>query len=238
MADASYIPAAGGPSAESQTATGRGPTFSRVLLVLAATVVVLAGMRLASPILNPILFAVVLSLLFAPIYAWLRRRRVPTPVALVVKLVGLTALFAGLSLVMVASISNFTTGIGSYTDRLGEQVGAFDALIARLGLAEVDVREVVQPSVITGYIGAVLSGIAGFLSNIFLILMIVLFLLAEGPAIMDRFARARVRTTHRSSGSRTSARAWCASSGCAPSSTSSRPRASPSCCSCWGSTSP
>ena len=32
----------------------------------------------------------------------------------------------------------------------------------------------------------VLSGVAGFLSNLFLILMIVLFLLAEGPALMER----------------------------------------------------
>ena len=37
-----------------------------------ATVVVFVGMRLAAPILNPILFAVVLALLFSPIYAWLR----------------------------------------------------------------------------------------------------------------------------------------------------------------------
>lgn len=42
------------------------PTFSRMLIVLAATVVVLVGMRLAAPVLNPIIFAVVLSLLVGP----------------------------------------------------------------------------------------------------------------------------------------------------------------------------
>ena len=41
------------------------------MLLLAATVVVFVGMRLAAPILDPILFAVVLALLFSPIYAWL-----------------------------------------------------------------------------------------------------------------------------------------------------------------------
>ncbi len=35
-------------------------------------------------------------------------------------------------------------------------------------------------------LGAVLSGISGFLSNLFLILMIMLFLLGEGPAMMNR----------------------------------------------------
>jgi predicted PurR-regulated permease PerM len=53
----------------------RQPSFLRVMLVLATTVVVFVGMRLAAPILDPILFAVVLALLVSPIYAWLRRRR-------------------------------------------------------------------------------------------------------------------------------------------------------------------
>jgi AI-2 transport protein TqsA len=73
--------------------TRERPTFSRVLLVLAATVVLLVGMRLAAPVLNPIIFAVVLSLLFGPIYAWLGRRGVPRPLGLVIMLVGLTLLF-------------------------------------------------------------------------------------------------------------------------------------------------
>lgn len=55
----------------------RRPSFLRVLLVLDATLVVLVGMRLAAPIL----FAVVLSLLFGPLYAWVKRRGVPTPAA-------------------------------------------------------------------------------------------------------------------------------------------------------------
>ena len=55
------------------TSTLRQPSFLRVMLVLAATVVVLVGIRLGAPILNPILFAVVLSLLFSPVYSWLRR---------------------------------------------------------------------------------------------------------------------------------------------------------------------
>ena len=75
---------------ETVTTALRQPSFLRVMLVLAATVVVLVGMRLGAPILNPILFAVVLALLFSPVYAWLRRRGIPTPLALVIMLVGLT----------------------------------------------------------------------------------------------------------------------------------------------------
>jgi AI-2 transport protein TqsA len=45
---------------------------------------------------------------------------------------------------------------------------------------------VVKPSVLADALGAVLAGISGFLSDLFLILMIMLFLLGEGPAMMNR----------------------------------------------------
>jgi len=160
------------------------PTFSRVLIVLAATVVVLVGMRLAAPVLNPIIFAVVLSVLFAPIHAWLGRQGLPRPVALVTMLLGLTLLFAAIFYVLGASIARFSSGVGTYSAELNDRLAPLQALARDLGFARVDLRNVVQPHYLAGTVGAVLSGVAGFLSN--LILMILLFLLAEGPAMMGR----------------------------------------------------
>ena len=94
----------------------RQPSFLRVMLLLAALVVVFVGMRLAAPILNPILFSVVLALLFSPIYAWVRRRGVPTPIALIIMLVGLTILFLGIAGIVGISIARFSGDIGSYTE--------------------------------------------------------------------------------------------------------------------------
>jgi AI-2 transport protein TqsA len=93
----------------------RQPSILRVMLGLAATVVVLVGMRLAAPILNPILFALVLALLFSTIYAWLTRHRIPTPLALVIMLVGLSVLFVGIFLIMGISIARFSGDIASYS---------------------------------------------------------------------------------------------------------------------------
>src|SRR5215212_1711615 len=132
----------------------RRPSFLRVLVALAAVVVVLVGMRLAAPILNPILF------------------------------VG--AILAGLFFTLGASISRFTERLGFYTSQLDGQLDDLDALIERLGLSNVDLKEVVKPSALADALGVVLSGIAGFLSDLFLILAIMLFLLAEGAAMMDR----------------------------------------------------
>src|SRR5215204_3319129 len=172
--------------AEAITTTLRQPSFLRVMLVLAATVVVLVGIRLGAPILNPIFFAVVLTLLVSPIYSWLLRRGLPAPLALVAMLVILIILFVGLSFILGASIGKFSERVGFYTTQLNGQLDSLDALLERLGLSNVDLQEVVKPSALAGALGVVLSGIAAFLSDLFLILMIMLFLLGEGPAMMNR----------------------------------------------------
>jgi AI-2 transport protein TqsA len=164
----------------------RQPSFLRVMLFLAATVVVFVGMRLAAPILNPILFAVVLALLFSPIYGWLRQHRIPTPLALVIMLVGLSVLFLGIFFLMGVSIARFSGEIGSYTGKLNDQLGNIHNLTKSLGITKADLHRALKPSALTGAISAVLGGVADFLSNLFLILVIVLFLLAEGPAMMNR----------------------------------------------------
>jgi AI-2 transport protein TqsA len=171
---------------EAVTTTLRQPSFLRVMLVLAATVVVLVGIRLGAPILNPIFFAVVLTVLFSPVYSWLKRRGLPAPLALLIMLVLLTVLFVGLIFILGASIGKFSERLGFYTTQLNGQLDSLDALIKRLGLSNVNLQDVVKPSGLADAIGVVLSGIAGFLSDLFLILMIMLFLLGEGPAMMNR----------------------------------------------------
>jgi AI-2 transport protein TqsA len=129
---------------------------------------------------------VVLALLFSPIYAWLRRRRVPTPLALVIMLVGLTVLFLGIGGIMGVSIARFSGDIGSYTGKLNDQLDNIQSLTKTLGVTKADLHKALSPSALTGAIGAILGGVADFLSDLFLILIIVLFLLAEGPAMMNR----------------------------------------------------
>ena len=160
-------------------------SFARMLFVLAAAVVVLVGVRLSAPVLNPILFAVVFGLLCAPVYGWLLRR-LPAGVALLLTFVGLLIVIVGLFVLLSASISRLTGRLSFYTQQLNGQLSDLQGLLDRLGLSGVDLSEAVNSSALVGAIGAVLSGISGFLSSLFLILMIMLFLLSEGSAMMDR----------------------------------------------------
>ena len=162
------------------------PSFGRVLLILAAMIVVVTGILLGAPVLTPILFAVVLSLLFSPVYSWLLRRGLPAPLALVIMLVVLAILFLGLFFILGVSISKFSERVGYYVAQLNGELSSLDAVLERLGLSNVNLSEAVNSSALVDAVGTILSGIAGFLSDLFLILMIMLFLLGEGPAMMNR----------------------------------------------------
>jgi AI-2 transport protein TqsA len=89
-------------------------------------------------------------------------------------------------LILGISIARFSGDIASYAGKLNVQVGNVQDLAKSLGLSDVNIRDAVKPSALAGAIGSVLAGVADFLSNLFLILVIVLFLLAEGPTMMER----------------------------------------------------
>src|SRR5215204_5403396 len=134
------------------------PSFLRVMLVLAATVVVLVGMSAGASLLNPLLFAVVLALLFSPIYSWLGRHRIPKPLALLIMLVGLAVLFLGLFFIMGISIARFSADIGSYTTQLNKQMAGIEDLIKSSGLTQANIRDAIDPNSLTALIGTVLTG--------------------------------------------------------------------------------
>ena len=79
-----------------------------------------------------------------------------------------------------------------------------------------------KPSALAGAIGVVLSGIADFLSDLFLILMIMLFLLGEGPAMMNGCVRASAEDNPQVARLTAVGQNVVLQSGCAPSSTSSQ----------------
>src|SRR5215204_5464862 len=134
----------------------RQRSFLRVMLVLAATVVVLVGMRMGASILNPIFFAVILALLFYPIYSWLGRRGIPKPLALVFMLVGLTILFLGLFFILGISIARFSADIGSYTAQLNREMAGIESRIKSSGITQADIRDAIDPKVLTAAVGTIL----------------------------------------------------------------------------------
>lgn len=164
----------------------RQPSLAPLLLMLAAIVIVLAGIHLSASLLNPILFALVLSLLFSPLYRGLQRKGMPTPAALVLMLIGLLIFFGLLFGLMATSIANLTERLATYATQLDDRVAEINGVLQSVGITQIDLQNLFQQSAILGGLKAFLGSMAGFLSSFFFIMMTTLFFMAEGSAMMKR----------------------------------------------------
>jgi AI-2 transport protein TqsA len=160
-------------------------SFTRVIFVLAMTSIVLIGIRLAAPIINPLLFAVVLSLILSPAYAWLRRK-LPPWLALLAMVLGLVIFFALLFAIVSLSISRLTTRLGTYASQLVNQETQIQDWLQRLGLTNLDITTLLNQNFIVQAARSLLGDVASLLNSLFLVLATTLFLVAEGPALFTR----------------------------------------------------
>lgn len=167
------------------TARSGGP-----LLSLAAFVVVVAGIRAASAIVVPCLLAVFLAVVFAPFLLWARERGIPTAVVLVAIVAVLVAALIGLGAVVSTSVDSFTLAIPTYEARLDELVTQVVTQLEDWGMQvpRQELREAVNPGAAMRLAGNTLSGLSALLSNTFLILLTVVFILLEAASFPAKLA--------------------------------------------------
>jgi predicted PurR-regulated permease PerM len=156
------------------------------VLVLAGVVVVLGGLHLAASLLSPIFLALVLALIFWPLYAWLRARPLPAWLALMVLLSGLVVSFALVVALMAYSMAGLAERLNLYADHFSDELQQLDTALRSQGLADADLAAVLSPQTIASLFGAFIGALTDALQQAFLILLLLLFFLAEGPLIMSR----------------------------------------------------
>lgn len=153
----------------------------RILVATASMVVVVAGMRAAAPILVPFLLAIFVAVISAPIYLALQRRGVPPVVALLLMVLMLVAIgFLGLGIVR-SSLTGFSESLPKYQARLQEQTSLVWEWLEAKGIERPGdaISEAINPQSVMSYLGTATSALSGVLSNVFLILLVVIFILLE-----------------------------------------------------------
>lgn len=95
---------------------------SRFLMVAAALVIVVAGLRAIKAIALPFIIAIFLSVLSAPLVAWLERRRVPRFLSVVTAVLANVAVAVAIVVAVGGSIRAFTESAPEYQQRLEREV--------------------------------------------------------------------------------------------------------------------
>jgi predicted PurR-regulated permease PerM len=157
------------------------PAALRFVLGLAAFVVVVAGMKTAQSIIVPFLLAAFISIISAPYLNWLNRKGVPMPLALLVIILAIVAVGVALGALLGTSLDTFSQALPSYQDRLQGKVVELAQWLATLG---VDVSDqaflnFLNPASAMALASGLLKGLGNVLTNAFLILLTVIFILME-----------------------------------------------------------
>ncbi|MCZ6717524.1 MAG: AI-2E family transporter [Gammaproteobacteria bacterium] len=160
---------------------GNSESRFHTMLMLAAFIVVVAGMKAASPILVPFLLSLFLAVITAPPMFWLRNHGVPNWLALLAVVAIIVVVGIGLGAVVSRSIGDFSRDLPLYQARLAEISSGLVSLIDRLGLdvSTENLQDLLNPGRAMSLAAGVLAGLGSVLTNAFLILLTVTFMLLE-----------------------------------------------------------
>ena len=157
----------------------------RVLVSLAAFVVVMAGVMASSSILTPLLLSLFIAIISGQPILWLSSKGVNHALAIIIVLISTLAIFTGIGMVIGTSITNFANDAPIYANKLGEML---DVLLVSLTNRGINISPerwegIIAPGRIMNYTASILSDFGAFMSNALLIFFIVVFILMERASL-------------------------------------------------------
>jgi predicted PurR-regulated permease PerM len=163
---------------------------NHVVITMAALVVIVAGMQASKTILVPFLLAIFIAIVTAPPMLWMQRIGFPRWLGLFIVVLGVL----GVGLIIVSligtSIKDFSQDIPLYESKLETQRASLITWLENHGVetSKLAMMDIFNPAAAMKLVGNVLNSLGNVLTNGFLILMTVIFMLMEAasfPAKID-----------------------------------------------------
>lgn len=163
------------------------------IIILAAVVVVIYGMQMMSVLLVPFLIAAFLALITVRPMLWLQAHRVPSVIAALIIVTMLMFILVVLGAILGTSIADFTAALPTYQarlDTLNRQV--FEFLVAHLKVdpSAQSMSDMIDPGFAMGLVAGILNGLRDVLTNTFLIIFTMIFILLEAGTARTKFEAA------------------------------------------------
>ncbi len=164
----------------------------RILVGAAALTVLIAGMRTASSLLVQILLATLLAILGAGPTAVLKRRGVPTGIAVLLVISGFVAIGVVVGSLIGTSLAGFTRAIPAYEARLNAQVVTALSWLGERGMEvpQGGLKDLFDAGAMLTAIGQVMVGLRGLVTNGAVVLLLVVFMLLEASTFPDKLRAA------------------------------------------------
>ncbi|WIX84007.1 AI-2E family transporter [Amycolatopsis carbonis] len=162
-----------------------GSVLPRVLVIMlgaASVVITLAGVRAIAFIVGPVFLALVIVITASPVQVWLLRKGWPRWLTTVVLVTVVYLVMVGLVFVVIVSLAQLATLLPQYAERASELLRSATDQLAQFGVGPQQLREVASSldlGKLAGFVGSLLSGIGGVLTNLVFLLALLLFVSTE-----------------------------------------------------------
>jgi predicted PurR-regulated permease PerM len=159
---------------------------TNALISAAAVVVIVFGMQAAKVLLIPFLLAVFLALVTVRPMLWLQRHRVPSVLAALMIVLALMLGLGAIGMVIGSSIAEFTAALPAYQTRLdGIVKGALQIAAGYMdnGAPITELNDLLNPGWAMGLAAGLLNALRDVLTNTFLILFTMVFILLEASSL-------------------------------------------------------
>jgi predicted PurR-regulated permease PerM len=150
---------------------------ARTLVLAAAAVVVLAGMKAAAPILGPLFFAIFLAVIFGMLLHWLRTKGSSRRVALVVTLAVFIAIIAVFTIVIAGSLIQLLASLPLYRGELERNLEMAEPILSGMGIETPELSAILQS--LQGSLLSVAGSLLDMAVAFGIIILTTLFLLFE-----------------------------------------------------------
>ena len=162
-----------------QEKLGRG---SKALLLLAAAVIVLVGLKLSASVVVPVTLAAFVAAATSPFVRWLHRHGIPRGFAVLFVILGVLAVLAGLGFVITSAFVDLNDALPTYMAELTSAKRGAAAWLADHGmnraarsLAVFDIGDWLSDAITT----VIVEGGPSFLSSFGIVILVVVFILLE-----------------------------------------------------------
>jgi len=166
--------------------------IAKLMFLIAAFVIVVAGIREASTILVPFLTAVFVTIVSTPMAIWMNRKGLPMPVALglvIFLLIALAVLGVG---VIGKSVNDLTKNLANYQTMASTHIEDLTVWLKGRGLQIEDsqpIRDLLDPAAAMGWVGNTLGALTAVMSQAFIILLLAIFMLLEAAILPEKVKR-------------------------------------------------
>ena len=167
----------------------QSPMAVRSFVVMACVVIILAGIKTASPIVVPFVLSAFLAVICNPAIVLMTRYRIPKWLSIILMMGFIVLMGLWLASLVGSSVTEFSKEMPKYREQLIEQ---FAWILEKLQdfniqISQQKVLDYFDPGMALSMTTNMLSGVGNVMANLFLIILTIVFMLFEAQSMPRKF---------------------------------------------------